>query len=99
MGADVHRRAPSAAQLVAMETILRQSLAAGALGFSSSNGVAHMDGDGEPVPSKAAGDDELRPPLRRRARVPGHDAGVHPVEPGRRGGPHDGHVRGGRPTA
>ncbi len=59
MGDDVHHRAPSAAQLVAMETILRQSLAAGALGFSSSNGVAHMDGDGEPVPSKAAGDDEL----------------------------------------
>jgi N-acyl-D-aspartate/D-glutamate deacylase len=59
MGADAHDPHPSEKQMTAMEAILRESLAAGALGFSSSNGVAHADAQGDPVPSKSAGDEEL----------------------------------------
>jgi len=50
---------PTEDQLQAMEALLAQSLEAGALGFSSSNGRAHTDGAGDPVPSRWAADDEL----------------------------------------
>jgi N-acyl-D-aspartate/D-glutamate deacylase len=41
-------------QLAAMVDLVEQSLAGGALGFSSSLGEGHVDGDGAPVPSRAA---------------------------------------------
>jgi N-acyl-D-aspartate/D-glutamate deacylase len=42
-----------------MSDLLRQSLAAGGLGFSSSWQTVHVDGEGAPVPSRWASADEL----------------------------------------
>jgi N-acyl-D-aspartate/D-glutamate deacylase len=58
MGEDAYNPNPSEAQLKTMETYLRDSLQAGGLGFSSSNGRNHLDGDHNPVPSRWAADEE-----------------------------------------
>jgi N-acyl-D-aspartate/D-glutamate deacylase len=46
-------------EVEAMTTLLRESLAAGGLGLSSSRSFTHSDGDGQPVPSRAASEEEL----------------------------------------
>ena len=46
-------------ELTAMSNLLRESLAAGGMGFSSSWAETHNDADGEPVPSRHATADEL----------------------------------------
>ncbi|MEO8812298.1 MAG: amidohydrolase family protein, partial [Caulobacteraceae bacterium] len=43
----------------AMAAIVREAVAAGALGFSTSRTMLHRSGDGEPVPGTFAGADEL----------------------------------------
>jgi N-acyl-D-aspartate/D-glutamate deacylase len=48
-----------AGQIAAMAHLVHAALADGALGFSSSLGEAHTDGDGRPVPSRAAQRDEF----------------------------------------
>ena len=59
LGEDAHACEPTEGQLVAMERHLREALEAGALGLSSSNGKSHLDGDGNFVPSRCAGDPEF----------------------------------------
>lgn len=49
----------SPAQMEAMKALLKQSLAEGGMGFSSSQAPTHNDGDGHPVPSRAASSEEL----------------------------------------
>jgi len=51
--------AATEADLTAMEQLLRETLAGGAMGFSSSQAPTHNDGDGNPVPSRAATPDEM----------------------------------------
>ena len=66
--------------LVAMERLLGQSLAAGALGFSSSNAATHNDGDGDPVPSRFANEVELFRLCQVVARYPGTTLEYIPVK-------------------
>ncbi len=49
----------SPAQLAAMIDLLEAAVSDGALGLSSSLGEGHVDGDGRPVPSRAASAEEL----------------------------------------
>lgn len=57
------------AEIDAMAAVLDEALAAGAMGLSTSRSATHNDGDGRPVPSRAASDDEV---LRLAAIVGAH---------------------------
>jgi N-acyl-D-aspartate/D-glutamate deacylase len=59
MGDEATRAAANPEQLAAMVELVEASLADGALGFSSSLGEGHSDGDGQPVPSRAAAFEEF----------------------------------------
>jgi N-acyl-D-aspartate/D-glutamate deacylase len=59
MGEDSVGQAASPAQVEAMVRLLHQSLAAGGLGFSSSQAPTHNDAEGDPVPSRAAVPEEI----------------------------------------
>ncbi len=61
----------SEAELEAMKTLLRESLAAGGLGFSSTRSAAHNDAEGNPVPSRHASIDELLALCRVNGEFPG----------------------------
>ena len=50
---------PTADDIAQMAELVREGLAAGALGFSTSRTLLHRAIDGEPVPGTFAGDDEL----------------------------------------
>lgn len=59
MGAE-HGDGPATPEQVAeMVAELQSSIAAGGIGFSSTQSFSHNDGDGKPVPSRNAGTDEL----------------------------------------
>ncbi len=59
MGEAASTERADADQLEAMCRLVGESLAGGALGFSSSLGEGHLDGDHRPVPSSCAGPDEF----------------------------------------
>jgi N-acyl-D-aspartate/D-glutamate deacylase len=52
-------QAPTADEIAAMADIVRDGIAAGALGFSTSRTLLHRAVDGEPVPGTFAAEDEL----------------------------------------
>jgi N-acyl-D-aspartate/D-glutamate deacylase len=58
MGDDFAREATEA-ERKGMSSLLDESLAAGGLGLSTSRSYTHTDGEGEPVPSRWASEDEL----------------------------------------
>jgi N-acyl-D-aspartate/D-glutamate deacylase len=59
MGDDATSAEATPAQVAAMARLVEESVAGGALGFSSSLGEGHLDGDGRPVPSSSASFGEL----------------------------------------
>ncbi|RMH87247.1 MAG: D-aminoacylase [Actinomyces sp.] len=58
-------------QVEAMRRLLAQSLEAGGMGFSTSQAYTHSDWDGQPVPSRWAGRDEILTLAREVADHPG----------------------------
>ena len=71
MGDDAVSGQPTADQLESMQQLLADSIAAGGLGFSSSQAYTHSDGDGQPVPSRAAALDEMLALCEVVSRYPG----------------------------
>jgi N-acyl-D-aspartate/D-glutamate deacylase len=59
MGADSVGNEATPAQLDAMVQLLHDSIAAGGLGFSTTLSFTHSDGDGQPVASRWASNDEV----------------------------------------
>jgi N-acyl-D-aspartate/D-glutamate deacylase len=59
MGEDAVGREADAGEIAAMRALLGRCLAEGGLGFSSSHSRTHNDGEGNPVPSRWAGREEL----------------------------------------
>jgi N-acyl-D-aspartate/D-glutamate deacylase len=71
LGAESGSRRMSPDALDRLGRTLLDGLEAGAMGFSSSWGSAHFDGDGEPVPSRQADEAELLALCRELAAFPG----------------------------
>ncbi len=54
-----HNEPAGAEDIAAMKAVVKEAVAAGALGFSTSRTIAHLAIDGEPVPGTYAAEDEL----------------------------------------
>ena len=59
MGADASKREASQPEIEQMQTIVRDAMAAGAVGFASSTSPAHNGEGGLPMPSRLASDSEM----------------------------------------
>jgi N-acyl-D-amino-acid deacylase len=80
MGDAAYERAPTDAEMAAMQNEVADAMAAGAIGFATSDSPTHNGDQGRPVPSRVADMDELRTllePLRAAGR------GVVALLPGR----------------
>ncbi len=60
MGADASKRPATDAEIAQMQTIVREAMQAGAVGFASSTSPAHNGEGGLPMPSRLADDREMR---------------------------------------
>ncbi len=60
LGDEASQRSATPDEIETMRGIVHDSLGAGAFGFSSTRGATHWDGDGAPVPSRLATEDEYR---------------------------------------
>jgi len=60
LGEDASRRAATAAEVAAMRQLVREAMAAGAVGFATSTNEPHNGENGVPMPSRLAEDAELR---------------------------------------
>ncbi len=59
MGADASKREATAHEIKQMQTIVRDAMASGAVGFASSTSPAHNGEGGLPMPSRLASDGEM----------------------------------------
>jgi N-acyl-D-aspartate/D-glutamate deacylase len=59
MGAEAGRRAATPEEVARMRGLVREAMAAGAAGFSSSHAPTQLDGDGRPIASRFASREEL----------------------------------------
>ncbi len=59
MGDDAYERAATVEEILEMQTVVREAMAAGAVGFATSLSPTHRGADGKPVPSRIAERDEL----------------------------------------
>src|SRR3954469_15766815 len=71
LGEAAVERAATPEEISTMETVLRASLAAGALGFSTNQNPRHMRTDGAPVPSRLATEEEIFALARVVGEFPG----------------------------
>jgi N-acyl-D-aspartate/D-glutamate deacylase len=71
MGAESVEREASAEEVEAMRSLLAESIEAGGLGFSTTLARTHSDGDGKPVASRWAGEEELLALAAEVSRHPG----------------------------
>jgi N-acyl-D-amino-acid deacylase len=59
MGEDAYERAATEDEIKAMQNLVREAMAAGAAGFATSKGFAHIGYMGRPVPSRVATIEEI----------------------------------------
>jgi len=59
MGEEATERPATEAEIAQMRAIVREAIAAGAAGFATSKAPTHVGYGGKPVPSRAAGQDEV----------------------------------------
>jgi N-acyl-D-aspartate/D-glutamate deacylase len=71
MGPDANERTATPDELTQMKQLLRDGLAAGALGFSTTTSATHNDASGRPVPSRFADEREFLELARVCGEVPG----------------------------
>jgi N-acyl-D-aspartate/D-glutamate deacylase len=67
MGESATRRAARADEVAAMQAVVREAMAAGAVGFATSTSPAHNGAGGRPMPSRLADDAELAALVRAMA--------------------------------
>jgi N-acyl-D-amino-acid deacylase len=59
MGEAASERAATEDEIAQMKNVLRESLRAGAVGFSTNQNPVHMRSDGSPIPSRLAAEEEI----------------------------------------
>ncbi|MEG3587188.1 MAG: amidohydrolase family protein [Actinomycetota bacterium] len=59
MGSDATKEIASPEQIEQMKSLLAQCIEEGGLGFSTTRAFTHKDGNGDPVPSRVASEEEL----------------------------------------
>lgn len=75
MGTEANEREATADEAKALRQALAESLAAGAIGFSTDCSSVHSDGDGRPVPARGASIDEVLDLCAETGRHPGTTLG------------------------